>query len=95
MAAPNDAMDVDAAPIAIPAEVGDFKLVVQDELEFAKGVQIAKWQSQSTGLKVVWCGNESALHRLISPTLATPAMVSATALMRSTAITTRLLDAGG
>ncbi|GJN92120.1 hypothetical protein Rhopal_005150-T1 [Rhodotorula paludigena] len=61
MVAPNDAMDVDAAPIAIPVEVGDFKLVVQDELEFAKGVQIAKWQSQSTGLKVVWCGNESPL----------------------------------
>lgn len=47
-------MDVD-----LPHQVGDFRLVVEDQLEFAKDVQIAKWQSESTGLKVVYSSNES------------------------------------
>ncbi|BGP52658.1 hypothetical protein JCM8202_004813 [Rhodotorula sphaerocarpa] len=50
------AMDVD-----LPHQVGDFRLVVEDQLEFAKDVQIAKWQSESTGLKVVYSSNESPL----------------------------------
>lgn len=49
-------MDVD-----LPHQVGDFRLVVEDQLEFAKDVQIAKWQSESTGLKVVYSSNESPL----------------------------------
>lgn len=48
------AMDVD-----MPQQVGDFRLIVDDELEFAKGIRIAKWQSESTGLKVVYGSNES------------------------------------
>lgn len=47
--------------IDIPKTVGDFKLVVEDSLEFAPEIQIAKWQSESTGLKVVWASNESPL----------------------------------
>ncbi|POY70063.1 hypothetical protein BMF94_6950 [Rhodotorula taiwanensis] len=50
------AMDVD-----MPQQVGDFRLIVDDELEFAKGIRIAKWQSESTGLKVVYGSNESPL----------------------------------
>lgn len=38
--------------VDIPQQVGDFKLVVQDQLEFAPSVHVAKWQSESTGLKV-------------------------------------------
>ena len=58
MTAAHDAMDVDtpvpssAAAVDIPKQVGDFKIVVQDQLEFAPSVHIAKWQSESTGLKV-------------------------------------------
>lgn len=49
------AMDID-----MPEKVGDFRLVVEDQLDFAKDVKIAKWQSESTGLKVVYGSNESA-----------------------------------
>lgn len=41
------------------AQVGDFKLVVEEHLDFAD-VTIAKWQSETTGLKVTWASNESA-----------------------------------
>ncbi|GAA6054755.1 hypothetical protein JCM3770_000927 [Rhodotorula araucariae] len=67
MTAAHDAMVVDsplpapAAAVAIPERVGDFKLVVQEQIEFAPKVHIAKWQSESTGLKVVWASNESPL----------------------------------
>lgn len=44
----------------MPEKVGDFRLVVEDQLDFAKDVKIAKWQSESTGLKVVYGSNESA-----------------------------------
>lgn len=60
-------MEIDPSPsspnsrIEVPKEVGDFKLVVADSLEFAPQIQIAKWQSESTGLKVVWASNESPL----------------------------------
>ncbi|GAA5857078.1 hypothetical protein JCM9279_001947 [Rhodotorula babjevae] len=50
-----------ANKVDIPQQVGDFKLVVQDQLEFAPSVHVAKWQSESTGLKVVWASNESPL----------------------------------
>ncbi|GAA5862491.1 hypothetical protein JCM1840_004200 [Sporobolomyces johnsonii] len=49
------------APLAIPDKVGDFKLVTQQKLDFAADVQIAKWESESTGLKVVWSGVEGPL----------------------------------
>ncbi|GAA5981276.1 hypothetical protein JCM10908_004049 [Rhodotorula pacifica] len=49
-------MDID-----MPQQVGDFHLVVEDQLDFAKDVKIAKWQSKSTGLKVVYGSNESPL----------------------------------
>ena len=47
-----------SSQISIPDQVGDFKLVTKPELDFAKGTQLAKWESQSTGLKVVWSGVE-------------------------------------
>lgn len=52
-------MDID-----LPEKVGDFRLVVEDQLDFAKDVKIAKWQSESTGLKVVYGSNESACRDL-------------------------------
>lgn len=61
MTAAHAPMDVDppapsssssANKVDIPQQVGDFKLVVQDQLEFAPSVHVAKWQSESTGLKV-------------------------------------------
>lgn len=61
MTASHAPMDVDppassssssANTVDIPQQVGDFKLVVQDQLEFAPSVHVAKWQSESTGLKV-------------------------------------------
>ncbi|GAA5957635.1 hypothetical protein JCM21900_000775 [Sporobolomyces salmonicolor] len=50
-----------AAPLSIPDKVGDFKLVTRQKLDFAADVQIAKWESESTGLKVVWSGVEGPL----------------------------------
>lgn len=32
--------------------------MTKQELDFATGVQLAKWESESTGLKVVWSGVE-------------------------------------
>lgn len=53
-------MDID-----LPEKVGDFRLVVEDQLDFAKDVKIAKWQSESTGLKVVYGSNESACCEIL------------------------------
>ena len=58
------AMDVDspapASPNAIPETLGNFKLVTQVKLDYSP-TQIVKWQSQETGLKVVWIDVEGAL----------------------------------
>lgn len=53
-----------SSPISIPDKVGDFKLVTKPDLDFAKGVQLAKWESQSTGMKVVWSGVEGQFPSL-------------------------------
>ncbi|GAA5896610.1 Sdd3p [Sporobolomyces salmoneus] len=50
-----------SSQIHIPDQVGDFKLVTKQDLDFATGVQLAKWESESTGLKVVWSGVEGPL----------------------------------
>ena len=48
------AMDVDPSPpTEIPSQLGNFKLVTQVKLGYSP-TQIVKWQSQETGLKVVW-----------------------------------------
>ncbi|KAL8292284.1 hypothetical protein RQP46_001750 [Phenoliferia psychrophenolica] len=61
----SQAMDVDAAAPAassheIPSQLGNFKLVTQVKLGYSP-TQIVKWQSQETGLKVVWIDVEGPL----------------------------------
>lgn len=54
----TNAMQIDAqAAGAAAAPSSDFKLLAQEKLEFAD-VNILKWQSESTGLKVVWADVE-------------------------------------
>ena len=45
----------------LPKSVGNFELLVEEELEFAKDIRVAKWQSRETGMKVVWADVEG-LH---------------------------------
>lgn len=54
--------------ISIPDKVGDFKLVTKQDLDFATGVQLAKWESESTGLKVVWSGVEGESNSTLTMT---------------------------
>lgn len=68
-------MDVDPVPVSstpapvdgewkghsIPSVVGNFELLADENLEYAKHVKVAKWRSKETGLKVVWCDVEGML----------------------------------
>lgn len=45
---------------AIPPKIGNFDLVVEENLDFAD-VTVAKWTSSVTGLKVVWADVEGPL----------------------------------
>ena len=61
-------MDIDG-PTRIeklPKSVGNFELLVEEELEFAKDIRVAKWRSKETGMKVVWADVEG-LHLFPSP----------------------------
>lgn len=53
----STAMSVDAQDGSAAAPHSDFKLLAEEKLEFAD-VRIVKWQSESTGLKVVWADVE-------------------------------------
>lgn len=62
----TNAMQVDvqtngSAPSRTYKSSGDFKLLAEESLEFAKDVKVVKWQSESTGLKVVWADVEGEL----------------------------------
>jgi hypothetical protein len=46
---------------SLPRSVGNFELIVEEQLEFAKDIRIAKWRSKETGLKVVWADVEGPL----------------------------------
>lgn len=58
-------MQLDGQHDAVPARTfkssGDFKLLAEESLEFSKDVKVVKWQSESTGLKVVWADVEGEL----------------------------------
>ena len=56
-------MEIDGASRIekLPKSVGNFELLVEEELEFAKDIRVAKWQSRETGMKVVWADVEG-LH---------------------------------
>lgn len=45
----------------LPRQVGNFELIVEEQLEFAKDIRVAKWRSKETGLKVVWADVEGPL----------------------------------
>ena len=56
-------MDVDPSPpTEIPSQLGNFKLVTQVKLGYSP-TQIVNWQSQETGLKVVWIDVEGESAR--------------------------------
>lgn len=46
---------------SLPRSVGNFELIVEEQLEFAEDIRIAKWRSRETGLKVVWADVEGPL----------------------------------
>ncbi|GAA6040381.1 hypothetical protein JCM8097_007588 [Rhodosporidiobolus ruineniae] len=48
---------------AIPSRVGDFTLLTEHQLEVAPYTRIVKWQSDRSGLKVVWADTPGPIAR--------------------------------
>ncbi|GAA5858806.1 hypothetical protein JCM8547_004996 [Rhodosporidiobolus lusitaniae] len=47
----------------IPSRVGNFRLLVEHQLEVAPYTRIAKWQSEKSGLKVIWADTPGPISR--------------------------------
>ena len=44
----------------VPTRLGNFRLLAQHQLDVPPFIKVAKWQSEETGLKVVWADTPGA-----------------------------------